>query len=116
AGAERELGPAAAGAGRAGGTRGSGGEEAGLQHRAVRIVKYHMVTYYNGVLRDETEVDDQFVKNYTSKETLEFFRRLGGTELIQRRPGGRLFVQSVSPDEATKKVVIFTPLPEATRG
>lgn len=66
-----------------------------------------------GVVREppeEKQVDAEFVENYTSLQTREFFTNLGGTERMSRDNKGVIRCKSVSPDGRRTTVTIFTPI------
>lgn len=59
---------------------------------------------------EEKQVDAEFVENYTSLQTREFFTNLGGTERMSRDNKGVIRCKSVSPDGRRTTVTIFTPI------
>lgn len=76
-------------------------------------MKYLKSTALNGVRdRPDEEVDEDYVQRFLGKETLEWFRNLGGTEEVHRRSGGVISVKSTSPDGEQVRLTVFTPVRE----
>lgn len=72
---------------------------------------YQKHTTINGVADADVEiVSREYVENFTSKDTLAFFRSLGGTEKVTRFRDGRITILSESPDKDISRFVEFTPL------
>jgi hypothetical protein len=74
-------------------------------------MKYLMSERVNGERKPDETVTAEFVQNFTSKGTREFFENLGGTEVMRRRRDGVIYTKSTSPDGETVREVVFTPLP-----
>lgn len=79
-------------------------------------MKYLMSESRNGerTSKEDHEVDEVYVERFTSRETREFFERLGGTEEYRKRDG-RIYLKATSPDGETVREVVFTPIPEVTQ-
>ena len=71
--------------------------------------KYVMREMINGVRLADTEVNEEYVKNFTSPAAREFFENLGGSETLRRTKDG-IHVRSVSPDKSRIRSVLFTPI------
>jgi hypothetical protein len=78
-------------------------------------MRYLKSTRLNGVRQPDEEVDEDYVQRYVGKETLQWFRNLGGSEEVRRRSGGVIVVKSTSPDGKEVRETVFTPLPETER-
>lgn len=53
-------------------------------------------------------ITDEVYNNITSKETIKFFRRLGGTEKATRKGGRLIKLVSTSPSGELRKIRTFT--------
>jgi hypothetical protein len=74
-------------------------------------VRYLKSTRINEVREPDEEVDEDYVERFVGKETLDWFRNLGGTEEVRRRQG-RTYVKSTSPDGKEVRETVFTPIYE----
>lgn len=68
-------------------------------------------TTWEQVSEETGNVSERFYKNYTSKESLQMMRRLGGSETVQRSYTCYGYVPtriiSTSPDRETKIITRF---------
>lgn len=53
-------------------------------------------------------ITEEIYNNMTSKETIKFFRGLGGTERVTRKGGRVIKLVSTSPSGELKKIRTFT--------
>lgn len=76
-------------------------------------MKYLMSESYNDERdpSEDREVDDEFVRRFTSLETRRWFEGLGGTEKKRVNASGVIYCESTSPDGETVRKVAFTPVP-----
>lgn len=55
-------------------------------------------------------VDEDFVRKFTSKETMRFFKNLGGYERCFKKANGGKKCTSIDPSKTIKKVTTFEPI------
>lgn len=75
-------------------------------------MRYLKSSKLNEVREPDEVVDADFVARFVGRETLDWFRNLGGSETVKRYRDGRIFVTSTSPDGDEQRLTLFTPLPE----